>query len=73
MKKVITLVLALLLLASILAMPAAATTPVQARYPSPPCNKCGGTSRAYSFGNDFIGHYVMLKCDSCGYMWKVYD
>lgn len=73
MKKVITLVLALLLLASILVVPAAAATPVQPRYPSPPCYLCGGTSRGIAFRASSKPGYriVTLECDSCGHQWEV--
>lgn len=60
MKKLITIILVLVMLVSILALPAAAAN-VQPRYPVIACD-CGGTAKPMYSG----GTIVRYVCDSCG-------
>ena len=61
MKKIVVLILALVMLASILVMPAMAAE-AEARHPLMICPKCGGTTRVIKFDRDFLTY----KCDFCG-------
>ncbi len=61
MKKIVVLILALVMLASILVMPAMAAE-AEARHPLKVCPKCGGTTRVINFQPP-----VRYKCDFCGH------
>lgn len=60
MKKIVVLILALVMLASILVMPAMAAE-VEARHPLKVCPRCGGTTRVVDFQPP-----VTYQCDFCG-------
>lgn len=63
MKKLITIILVLVMLVSILALPAAAAN-VQPRYPAYLCPECGGTTTRIQYVS---GSGWLYRCDSCRY------
>lgn len=63
MKKIVVLILALVMLASILVMPAMAAE-AEARHPLKVCPKCGGTTRVIDFKPP-----LLYKCDSCNFVF----
>lgn len=60
MKKLITIVLVLVMLASILVLPAMASE-IQPRYPVVVCKYCGGTA-AFRYERDGLPYYECLDC-----------
>ena len=62
MKKIVVLILALVMLASVLVMPAMAAE-AEARYPVVVCPNCGGTARPVGI----VGNTLKHKCLDCRY------
>lgn len=62
MKKLITIVLVLVMLASILVLPAAAT--VEPRYPAYKCPECESATTRVKYET---GRGWLYRCDSCQY------
>lgn len=67
MKKIVVLILALVMLASILVMPAMAAE-AEARGPFMVCPKCGGSAKVTDRGNKY--EIDCLDCDYFSYRWK---
>lgn len=66
MKKIVTLLLALVMLVSVLALPAlAATNEIQPRHPASPCIYCGSHNtvfQGYVPGDSGLANYYCMDC-----------
>lgn len=82
LRKLFTLVLALMILVSVFTLPAMAATvehdheceaasEIQPRYPVALCIECGGTTTFLGYRVEAGHTYAKLKCNDCGYIFEI--